>query len=76
MTMKSSTVSARKFKAQCLEILNRVAQKKEVVIVTKHGKPLARVVPLESKKEDSLRNSVTILGDIVAPILNDWEADY
>ena len=53
-----------------------VAQKKEVVIVTKHGKPLARVVPLESKKEDSLRNSVTILGDIVAPILNDWEADY
>jgi prevent-host-death family protein len=75
MTMKSSTVPAGKFKAQCLEILDRVADRKEEVIVTKHGKPVARVVPLESKKEDSLRKSVTILGDIVGPILDDWEAD-
>jgi prevent-host-death family protein len=75
MTMKTTTVPAGKFKAQCLEILDRVAERKEEVIVTKHGKPVARVVPLASKKENLLRNSVTVLGDIVGPILDDWEAD-
>jgi prevent-host-death family protein len=73
MTMKTKTVPAGKFKAECLEILDRVAERKEEVIVTKHGKPVARVVPLVSTNGNTLRNSVTILGDIVGPILDDWE---
>ena len=42
----SRTVSASRFKAQCLSLLDEVAESGEEVIVTKRGKPVARLVPL------------------------------
>ena len=41
------TIMASRFKAECLAILDQVDQLKISVIVTKHGRPIARVVPLE-----------------------------
>lgn len=38
---------ASRFKAECLAILDQVEQLKISVTVTKHGRPIARVVPLE-----------------------------
>lgn len=40
-------VMASRFKAECLAILDQVEQLKISVTVTKHGRPIARVVPLE-----------------------------
>ena len=71
---KPKTVPAGRFKAECLAMLDRVAEAHEVYIVTKHGRPVAQVVPIE-ETTSSLKGSVTIVGDIVAPILDDWDIE-
>jgi prevent-host-death family protein len=76
------TMAAGKFKAQCLAVLDEVQMKREPVLVTKHGKPVAKMVPLEmSDHENPLEffrfpGGITIHGDIVSPAtdLEDWEA--
>jgi prevent-host-death family protein len=45
---KNRTMMASRFKAECLAILDQVEQMKISVTVTKHGRPIARVVPLEA----------------------------
>jgi prevent-host-death family protein len=67
-------VSASRFKAQCLALLDDVAEGSELV-VTKRGRPVARVVPFED--DVSLRGSVTYNvndEELLAPIEAEWEA--
>lgn len=47
-TIETRTMMASRFKAECLAILDQVDQLKISVTVTKHGRPIARVVPLDS----------------------------
>jgi prevent-host-death family protein len=71
------TIPASRFKAQCLAILDEVNQTRSRVLVTKRGKPVALVVPPEpaARGQRPLAGSVTIHGDITAPIDEPWEAD-
>jgi len=46
---KTRTMMASRFKAECLAILDQVEQMKISVTITKHGRPIARVVPLEAE---------------------------
>lgn len=46
--MPERMIMASRFKAECLAILDQVDQMKISVTVTKHGRPVARLVPLES----------------------------
>lgn len=46
---KNRTMMASRFKAECLAVLDQVEQMKISVTVTKHGRPIARVVPLEAE---------------------------
>ena len=46
--MPERTIMASRFKAECLAILDQVDEMKISVTVTKHGRPVARLVPLES----------------------------
>jgi len=75
MSNRERSVGATAFKARCLSMLDRVAQTGEPLIVTKRGKPVARVVPIRHAQGTSLRGSVSTHGDIVAPILDAWNAD-
>jgi prevent-host-death family protein len=77
MTMKKGAqeISASEFKAKCLKLLDRVARTRQPLTVTKRGKPVARVVPLVATDPRSLRGSLKIHGDIVAPLDVEWEAD-
>ena len=73
------TVAITKFKAQCLALLDQVAKSGQPLVVTKRGKPLARIVPTvgdEAWVQDSLRGSVTIVGDIMGPVVprSRWNA--
>ena len=71
-------VAAGKFKAQCLALINHVAQSHETIIITKHGKPMAKVVPVDKKKDTrkkDLKNVATYIGDLVSPIEEAWEAE-
>ena len=81
MTMKTfvsatRSIGAGKFKAQCLAILDEVAESGEAVIVTKRGKPVAKVVPAVVEKAESLAGTVAFHGDIVGPILDEWDIDH
>lgn len=77
VTMKrSQQMPAGEFKAKCLAVLDRVAQTKTTVIVTKHGRPVAQVVPIPPQKEQaSLLGSVTYHDDIVAPLGEAWDVE-
>lgn len=76
MTMRmSQTIPAGRFKAECLALLDRVQRTGEAIVVTKRGRPVARVVPLERAPSPSLRGSVRYHGDIVSPLGERWEAD-
>ena len=65
-------IAAGEFKAHCLALLDQVAQTGKEIIVTKRGKPVAKVVPIEPPK--SLEGSVTVIGDVINIIDPDeWE---
>jgi len=69
------TISAAEFKARCLALLDEVSATHETLIVTKRGKPVAKVVGINtSSTRRGLRGSVRIKGDIVASIDEGWDA--
>ena len=49
------TIAAGTFKAQCLAIMDEVQAKREAVVITKRGKPVAKLVPVEKEKNDIYR---------------------
>ncbi len=72
------TMAAGKFKAQCLALLDEVETRRECVTVTKNGRPVAKMVPLELD-ENPLKAFFIggeILGDIMSPTVSfeDYEA--
>ena len=76
MTMKSPrSIPAGRFKAECLALLDRVAETGEPLVVAERGKPVARVVPMEQEAVRPLLGSVRVVGDIIAPVGGTWNAD-
>jgi prevent-host-death family protein len=66
------TIPASEFKAKCLALLDEVARTKETLVVTKRGKPVAHVVPVEEPR--SLIGSVTYhITDEELVNFNAWE---
>ena len=60
MTMKPRSIPAGEFKQGCLAILDEVAKTHRAVVVTKRGKPVARVVPIvgDRAREDEILASL------------------
>ncbi len=75
--MRVRTIPATRFKAECLQLLDEVADSGETIVVTKRGKPVARLLPLEPP--ESLEGSVTFLVDdeeFIAPLYPDWDPSF
>ncbi|HTR79948.1 MAG TPA: type II toxin-antitoxin system prevent-host-death family antitoxin [Gemmatimonadaceae bacterium] len=71
-------VAAGDFKARCLAVMDEVESTGEEVTITKHGRPVARLVPVVSDRVPAfgrLKGWVTGEDDIVAPLDVPWEAD-
>ena len=69
------TIGAAEFKEQCLALLDQLDA--EGLIVTKHGKPVARVIPYQQRSADligSLRHKIIIKGDIVSTGIR-WDSE-
>jgi len=69
---------ASAFKTKCLAVMDDVQATGEPVIVTKRGKPVVKVVPVESEMDDmfgSMAAEVKIVGDIESPVvpLRHWK---
>lgn len=74
--MKRTAIAAGVFKARCLAILDEVAATGDEVVVTKRGKPVARVVGVEAPP--SLRGSVrsNVSDDeLIEPLGGRWDAE-
>jgi antitoxin (DNA-binding transcriptional repressor) of toxin-antitoxin stability system len=75
------TISASEFKARCLTLFDRLADRKlRRVIVTKRGKPVAELVPPRARMPDlwgAMKGTVTIAPgvDLTAPVLDEDEFD-
>jgi prevent-host-death family protein len=70
------TIPAGRFKAQCLRLLDEVAETGETIVVTKRGKPVAKVEPVD--EPPSLKGSVIYLvsdEELIAPIDEVWNAE-
>lgn len=71
------TIGAGEFKAKCLGLLDDVQRRREPLVITKRGKPVAKLVPVEAESRPlfgSMRGTGRILGDIVSPLDVEWEA--
>lgn len=67
-------IPAGRFKAQCLALLDEVAESGDEIVVTKRGKPVARVVPLKPPS-DLLGSARQLVSDeeLMAPFYPDYE---
>ena len=71
----SAQVSAGEFKTHCLRLMDEVAATRSELVITKRGKPIARLVPVDEIVTDSfgvLRGSVVLHDNIVAPDHDSW----
>jgi antitoxin (DNA-binding transcriptional repressor) of toxin-antitoxin stability system len=73
--MATRTISASRFKESCLSLLDTIGP--EGIIVTKHGKPVAKLVPIEVESSNligSLRGKLKVRGSLLSTGL-DWNAE-
>lgn len=67
------------FQSKCLELMEQMKETHEEVIITKDGKPLARLVPAEEETTGTLfgfmKDSVKINGDIIASLDEKWDVE-
>jgi prevent-host-death family protein len=76
--VKESTLGASEFKARCLRLLEEVAEHGHSIVVTKRGRPIARLMPVSAPRK-SLRGNwkgrVKIKGDIVRfNVADEWDS--
>jgi prevent-host-death family protein len=70
-----STIGASQFKQECLAILDRLGP--EGIVITKHGKPIAKLVPIETDSASligSLAGKIRVHGDFLSTGLR-WDAE-
>lgn len=73
---------AGKFKAKCLKLMDEVQKTQVEIIITKHGKPVAKLVPITTDDwkpgktaSGYMRGTAVTLGDIVGSLGVKWNAD-
>ncbi len=73
---RESRIPAGAFKAGCLKLMNQVARSRESLVITKHGRPIARLGPVDETPPPLfgwLAGSVRVVGDILGPLDEPWD---
>jgi prevent-host-death family protein len=63
---------AGQFKARCLRVMDEVRARRQPVVITKKGVPVAKLVPADEVSPDAfgcMAGTAEILGNIVAPVI-------
>ena len=71
-------IKASEFKAKCLQLMDEVAASGEEIIITKRGRPVSRLAPYQERPKSLFgvdKGRIEILGDIIAPQDEEWEAE-
>jgi len=73
------TITAALFKQKCLRLMNQVKRTHRDIVITKHGRPVARLAPASPNQRPRLlgymRGQIQTKGDIVSPIRARWTYD-
>lgn len=72
------TMKASEFKAKCLELMDEVAESGDEIVITRNGRPTARLLPYRERFGDWFgadRDRIEIRGDTISPIAVDCEAE-
>jgi prevent-host-death family protein len=75
---RESMIGAGEFKAKCLELMDRVAETGEPLIITKRGRPVARLVRVEEPARSVFgfaKGMIEWMGDVVSPVSEPWTPD-
>jgi prevent-host-death family protein len=70
-------ISVAEFKARCLRLLYEVQRSRKEILITKRGRPVARLLPADTEAPvllGRMRGSIEIHGDLIAPIGEIWDA--
>src|SRR5438876_10910019 len=71
-------INAAAFKARCLALIDEVAESGQPITVTKRGKAKVQIIAVREKPKTlwgATKGSFKIVGDIVGPIVDDWDED-
>jgi prevent-host-death family protein len=74
MSVRPRSIAAGRFKAGCLALIDDVAATRREIVITKRGKPLARLVPLEPHATEPGAGLIEYQGDLISPIDAEWDA--
>jgi prevent-host-death family protein len=70
-------IPAAVFKAQCLTLMDDVRSTKQPLVITKRGKPVAKLVPVDEPKDDfigRLKGVFEVAGDLDQDPPEPWES--
>ena len=73
MIEKQREIPAGEFKAKCLALLDEVRDTQDEIVVTKRGKPVARVVPMEKTEWKSMAGTILWQADDIITPDDDWQ---
>ena len=69
-------MTATEFKAKCLKLIDRVGESGDLIVISKHGRPVARLVPECGEKPWlRLRGRGALVGDPFVPVVAEEEVD-
>ena len=76
--MSSKKMPAGEFKAQCLQVMEKVRKTRRTITITKRNIPIAQLGPIDGEEVaifGRLKGTVHIIEDIIKPIDEVWDAD-
>jgi len=71
------TIKASEFKAKCLALMDQVNETGDEIIITKNGVPVSKLMPVINKPKTLFglkKDQLKITGDIIEPLVNQWDA--
>ncbi|MBI4954533.1 MAG: type II toxin-antitoxin system Phd/YefM family antitoxin [Myxococcales bacterium] len=71
---RERSIPAGEFKAKCLALFDDVETRGDSFVVTKRGRPVARIVPVDRGRASSLVGSLLAEEDVLTPVAVAWEA--
>ena len=75
MVITMLQLSAGEFKTHCLKLMDLTRDKRETILITKRGVPIAKLIPYDDNPPPIfgfMKGSITIKGDILEPLLEKW----
>lgn len=75
---RPASISAAEFKAKCLELMDTVSETGASIVVTKRGRPVAKLAPVRPSRNSLrgiMKGRIRVIGDIVSPVDVVWDAE-